>query len=129
VDVVVLVAYLNLKCDWDPVADERINHIITLKPIQESDLDRLLNGFRSPRDDDTDPGRSGFRPNHPKTISLAKISPKPNITPFTNGRRRLMANAEHRAFRRVFVDREESNTERVADTGCSSGGRCLSVCS
>jgi len=88
----------------------------------ESDLDLLLNEvFRIPTEEDTNPGRSVFQPNHLSTTSLAKISPKPNMTPLTNGSKRLIANAEPSAMSRVFVDSDESKIERVAVTSCSGG--------
>lgn len=65
----------------------------------------------------TEPGPTGFQPNHPRTTFLANISPKPSITPFTKGRARLIASAEKRARTRVLVDSEESKIARVADVG------------
>jgi len=52
------------------------------------------------------------------TTFLAKISPNPSMTPFTKGRRKLIARALVRARRRVRVESVESKIVRVADGGC-----------
>jgi hypothetical protein len=46
---------------------------------------------------------------------LAKISPKPSITPFTNGKNMLMDNEENKAQMRVLAGSVWSNIERVTD--------------
>lgn len=66
----------------------------------------------------TDP--NCFQPNHPMTTFLAKTSPKPSITPFTNGKSKLMASEARAAFIRVRVDREESKMTNVAVRDASS---------
>lgn len=70
----------------------------------------------------TDPGPEGFHPNHPITTFLAKISPKPSMTPFTNGRSILMASEEKNAVTRVRVDSVGSKIARVAESGAGGGG-------
>jgi hypothetical protein len=47
-------------------------------------------------------------PNHFHNTFSAKISPKPIITPLTNGKKRLMVSDPRRATTRVLVEREES---------------------
>jgi len=54
------------------------------------------------------------QPSHPSIRFLAKISPKPSITPFTKGKKRLIASEDANAISLVRVERDESNTERVA---------------
>jgi hypothetical protein len=46
---------------------------------------------------------------------FAKISPNPSITPFTNGKKKLMDNDEHSAQKRVLAGSVSSNTARVID--------------
>jgi hypothetical protein len=46
---------------------------------------------------------------------FAKISPKPSITPFTNGKNMLMDNEENKAQMRVLAGNVWSNIERVTD--------------
>jgi hypothetical protein len=46
---------------------------------------------------------------------FAKISPNPSITPFTNGKKKLMDNEEHSAQKRVLGGSVWSNTARVID--------------
>lgn len=65
----------------------------------------------------TDPGLEDLHDAHPscsKIIFLANISPKPSITPFTNGKSMLIASEDKSAFMRVFVDRDESKMAMVA---------------
>ena len=63
----------------------------------------------------TDPGT--FHPSHPNITFLAKISPKPSITPLINGSNILIATEDKRALMRVRVDRVESNIASVAVGG------------
>ena len=63
-----------------------------------------------------------FQPNHCTTTFFAKISPKPSITPFTNGSSTLIATLDSSASARVFGLSVESNTESVA-VRASSGWR------
>jgi len=62
-----------------------------------------------------------FQPNQPMTTFFANISPKPSITPFTNGSRRLTASAEKRAATRVRVERLESKMAGVTETDAGVG--------
>jgi hypothetical protein len=55
-----------------------------------------------------------FQPNQRNNTFSENISPNPNITPLTNGRTRLIVSDPSRAITRVFVDREESKTDRDA---------------
>ena len=64
---------------------------------------------------DADPGT--FHPNQPIMTFLAKISPKPSMTPLTNGMSILIASDENSAFTRVRVDKAESKTASVAVVG------------
>lgn len=57
----------------------------------------------------------GPHPSHPTTTVFAKISPKPSITPFTNGKNMLMDNEENKAQMRVRAGSVWSNIERVTD--------------
>ena len=50
-----------------------------------------------------------FHPNQPVTIFFANISPKPSITPLTNGSTRFIAKLEIKAPSLVCMDRFESN--------------------
>jgi len=69
------------------------------------------------------PGRdNGLQPKYSNTIFLAKISPKPSMTPLTNGRSKLIAKDEKSAVSRVRVEREESNITRLADSSGRGGG-------
>lgn len=63
-----------------------------------------------------------FQPNHSITTFLANISPKPSITPFTNGRRRLTARDDTKAVTLVRVDKEESKMASVTETGGLGAG-------
>jgi len=67
-----------------------------------------------------DPGN--FHPSHPTTTFLAKISPKPSMTPLTNGMRQLMAKADSSAPTLVRVGMLESNIAIVADGGGGAVG-------
>jgi hypothetical protein len=53
------------------------------------------------------------------TTSLAKISPNPSITPFTNGKSKLIASEANNALSRVQVDRDGSKIAKVAVRGGS----------
>ena len=77
-------------------------------------LDRVL-GERMPMFVTSEPGI--FHPNHPMTTVLAKISPKPNMTPFTNGRSMFIASDDRKAETRVRAGRVESKIVSVADWG------------
>jgi len=57
----------------------------------------------------------GPHPSHPTMTVFAKISPKPSITPFTNGKNMLMDNEENKAQIRVRGGSVWSNIERVTD--------------
>ena len=64
----------------------------------------------------------GPHPNHPTMTVFAKISPKPSITPFTNGKNILMDNEEKKAQIRVRAGSFWSNIARVTDAavaGCA----------
>ena len=53
---------------------------------------------------------------------FAKISPKPSITPFTNGKNMLIDNEENKAQMRVLAGNVWSNIDRVTDAvvaGCA----------
>jgi hypothetical protein len=63
-----------------------------------------------------------FQPNHRRMTFLAKISPNPNMTPFTNGSTKLTARDEKNADTRAPVGRVESNMAWVADKGTLAGG-------
>ncbi len=54
------------------------------------------------------------------TTSLANISPNPSITPFTNGKSKLIASEANSAFRRVRVDKDGSKIAEVAVRGGSN---------
>jgi len=54
-------------------------------------------------------------PTHSTTTVLAKISPNPSITPFTNGKNMLIDSEETSAQKRVLTGNEPSNTARVAE--------------
>jgi hypothetical protein len=56
---------------------------------------------------------------------FAKISPKPSITPFTNGKNMLMDNEENKAQTRVRAGSSWSNIERVTDAAV--GGRAAAA--
>jgi hypothetical protein len=62
------------------------------------------------------PPHPGFHPSQ-LTIFLANISPKPNITPFTNGSKKLIARAEANAKILVRAGRAVSKIVRVAEGG------------
>ena len=53
-------------------------------------------------------------PSHPTTF-LAKISPKPSMTPFTNGRNMLIVSEDTRAHARVRTERVPSKTASVVE--------------
>lgn len=57
----------------------------------------------------------GPHPSHSTMTVFANISPNPSITPFTNGKRKLMDNDEHSAQKRVLPGSVGSNTARVID--------------
>lgn len=76
---------------------------------------------RRPRDAAVDPGTLVPQPNHLRTTFLAKISPNPNMTPFTNGKSKLIARAEANDLTRVEVERVLSKTESVAEVGAVGG--------
>lgn len=57
----------------------------------------------------------GPHPSHPTMTVFAKISPKPSITPFTNGKNMLIDNEENKAQTRVRAGSVWSNIERVTD--------------
>jgi len=66
---------------------------------------------------------TGFgHPNQGPITFLANISPKPSITPFTNGKNILIARDENSAITRVRVESEESNTESVSEGGGAGAG-------
>lgn len=67
-----------------------------------------------------EPGPEAFHPIHPIITFLAKISPKPSITPLTNGSSILIATEEKRALTRVRVDKVESKIASVAVGGSAS---------
>jgi len=67
----------------------------------------------------------GPHPSHPTMKVFAKISPKPSITPFTNGKNMLMDNEENRAQMRVRVGSAWSNIARVTDAAVA--GRAAGV--
>lgn len=54
------------------------------------------------------------QPSQLNTKFLAKISPKPSITPLTKGKKRLIASEDASAISLVRVEKDESNIERVA---------------
>ncbi len=58
-----------------------------------------------------------FHPNHSITTFLAKISPNPSMTPFTNGKKRFTAREEANANTLVRVDKEGSKIDNVTETG------------
>jgi len=62
-----------------------------------------------------------FHPIHGPITFLAKISPKPNMTPLTNGRNILMANDERSASARVLAGTTEENIRGVTAGGCCFG--------
>jgi hypothetical protein len=53
---------------------------------------------------------------------FAKISPKPSITPFTNGKNMLMDNEENKAQMRVRAGSVGSNIARVTDAVVAGRG-------
>ena len=61
-----------------------------------------------------------FQPSQPMMTFLAKISPKPSMTPFTNGRRTLIATLASSASARVLGLSDESNTASVAVRGAAA---------
>nr|VWO99742.1 RRM domain-containing protein [Ganoderma boninense] len=63
-----------------------------------------------------------FQPSHVTMTFLAKISPNPSMTPFTNGSSTLIATLESSASARVFGLSVGSNIESVAVRTGSSGG-------
>jgi len=58
-----------------------------------------------------------FHPNQPTTIFFANISPKPSMTPFTNGKKRFIPKLEINAPSLVCMGRLESNIASVAEVG------------
>jgi len=58
---------------------------------------------------------------------FAKISPNPSITPFTNGKKKLMDNEEHSAQKRVLAGSVWSNTARVIDAVALDGVAAVDV--
>lgn len=71
-----------------------------------------------------DAGPEGFQPSQRMTTSLAKISPKPSMTPLTKGRNKLTAREEKSAVTRVRVESDESKMARDTDTGAGAGAGC-----
>jgi hypothetical protein len=72
----------------------------------------------------------GPHPNHPTMTVFAKISPKPSITPFTNGKNMLMDNEEKKAEMRVRAGSSWSNIARVTDAavaGCAEAAAAVVV--
>ena len=65
-----------------------------------------------------DPGN--FHPSQPTTTFFANISPKPNITPLTKGKRKLMARLDARAPNRVCIGKLVSKIANVAEGGGSA---------
>jgi len=70
-----------------------------------------------------DPGI--FQPNQPNTTFFANISPKPSMTPLTNGNKKLIARLDANAPSLVRAGRFESNIARVAERG-RGADRCVS---
>lgn len=64
-------------------------------------------------------GLTIFHPNQGAMTFLAKISPKPSMTPFTNGRNMLMARDERRANARVLTGTLELKMRGVTAGGWS----------
>lgn len=66
-----------------------------------------------------------FHPSQPATIFFANISPKPSMTPLTNGSTMFIPKLEINAPNLVCIDRFESNIASVAEvgTGLASGER------
>lgn len=62
----------------------------------------------------------GPHPSHPTKTVFAKISPKPSITPFTNGKNMLMDNEEKKAEMRVRAGSFWSNIARVTDPAAAA---------
>jgi hypothetical protein len=58
---------------------------------------------------------------------FAKISPKPSITPFTNGKNMLMDNEENKAQMRVRAGSSWSNIERVTDAAVAGRAEAAAV--
>lgn len=67
------------------------------------------------------PGPGMSHPKYPTTMFFAKISPNPNITPFTNGNKRLMARDDANASMRARLESELLNIARVTDEGFGGG--------
>ena len=63
----------------------------------------------------------GPHPSQSTMTVFAKISPNPSITPFTNGKNRLMDNEETSAQKRVRTGSAGSNTARVIDAAAVVG--------
>jgi len=68
----------------------------------------------------TDPGLR-CHPSQLITTFLAKISPKPSMTPFTKGNSRFTAREETKAIDRARLESDESKIAEVSDTGAGSG--------
>lgn len=62
-----------------------------------------------------DPGN--FHPSQPTTTFFANISPKPNITPLTKGKRQLIARLDASAPSRVCIGKLASKIATVAEGG------------
>lgn len=72
----------------------------------------------------------GPHPSHPTMTVFAKISPKPAMTPFTNGKNMLMVNEENKAQMRARAGSVWSNIESVIDAvvaGCAEAAAVVVV--
>lgn len=85
---------------FNATEDAGVNYSMSSNEVQNPvageiyQLDRVLDE-RIPKFVVSDPGI--LHPNHPMTTVLAKISPKPNMTPFTNGRNMLIVSDDKSA--------------------------------